>query len=569
MVDEVAYQSLYRRFRPQKFAEVRGQDHVTVALRNAVRDGRVGHAYLMSGPRGTGKTTTARVLAKALNCESPLDGEPCDVCDSCVAITAGNSLDVQELDAASNNGVDAIRDLVSRVALSSPGRWKIYIVDEVHMLSTPASNALLKTLEEPPPHVVFVLATTDPQKVLPTIRSRTQHYEFRLISAETLSELAREVSAHAGLAVDDAAFDVVARRGAGSARDALSALDQVAAAGGVGVDEADPAVEVVAALAARDAGAALVAVARALAAGRDARRLAEGVLARLRVGFLALMAPDLDVDGRDPAVEEHARQLTPAGVTRALEVIGDAVTSMKEAVDARVALETALVRVARTDLDVAPSALLERIERLERSVAAGGRVEAAEPKQVVAPPPAQPAAARPPLRMQAQPSVAKAPPASKPAATAPAPAPAAVATTPIPPGELPSRDELTLAWGDVILDQLSSRTRTRFKGGKWVEGKTPTFALPNDIHRQRCDEVRAEVMDVLSAHFGVRVPVTLVVDGSVLQAPADPGTPEAAPRPDDVVEDVGDVAELEDAPPVASGAARLLEAFPGAVEESS
>jgi len=183
----VDYQSLYRRYRPQRFSEVRGQDHVVNALRHAVRDNRVAHAYLFSGPRGTGKTSTARIVAKALNCRSPVDGEPCGVCDSCVDITRGASFDVHELDAASNNGVDAMRDLVARASLATPGRWKVYIVDEVHMLSQAASNALLKTLEEPPDHVVFVLATTDPQKVLPTIRSRTQHYEFRLLDADVLA----------------------------------------------------------------------------------------------------------------------------------------------------------------------------------------------------------------------------------------------------------------------------------------------------------------------------------------------------------------------------------------------
>src|SRR5204863_1981965 len=153
----------------------------------AVRDGRVTHAYLFSGPRGTGKTSTARILAKALNCAAPVDGEPCGKCDSCVEIAEGRSLDVIELDAASNRGIDSMRDLVARVNLGTPGRWKVYIVDEVHMLSAAASNALLKTLEEPPSHVIFVLATTDPQKVLPTIRSRTQHFEFRLLPADVLA----------------------------------------------------------------------------------------------------------------------------------------------------------------------------------------------------------------------------------------------------------------------------------------------------------------------------------------------------------------------------------------------
>src|SRR5438270_3335620 len=230
---EVPHQSLYRRYRPQRFDEAKGQDHVTRALRNAVREGRVPHAYLFSGPRGTGKTSTARILAKALNCAAPVDGEPCGTCVSCVEVAAGTSLDVHELDAASNNGVEAMRELVARAALGTPGRWKVYIVDEVHMLSAAASNALLKTLEEPPGHVIFVLATTDPQKVLPTIRSRAQHFEFRLLPADVLAEHLRWVATDAGIEVAPDAINLVARRGNGSVRDALSALDQVAAAGGI------------------------------------------------------------------------------------------------------------------------------------------------------------------------------------------------------------------------------------------------------------------------------------------------------------------------------------------------
>src|ERR1039458_3502347 len=208
----VDYQSLYRRYRPQRFAEVRGQDHVVNALRHAVRDDRVAHAYLFSGPRGTGKTSTARILAKALNCERPVDGEPCGVCDSCVDITRGASFDVHELDAASNNGVDAMRDLVARASLATPGKWKVYIVDEVHMLSTAASNALLKTLEEPPSHVVFVLATTDPQKVLPTIRSRTQHYEFHLLEPEVLEALLGEIARDADLELPEGGIEAAIRQ---------------------------------------------------------------------------------------------------------------------------------------------------------------------------------------------------------------------------------------------------------------------------------------------------------------------------------------------------------------------
>ncbi|MGI8809625.1 MAG: DNA polymerase III subunit gamma/tau, partial [Acidimicrobiales bacterium] len=194
-----AYQSLYRRYRSQRWSELKGQDHVSQTLRNAVREGRVSHAYLFSGPRGTGKTSSARILAKALNCAEPVEGEPCGLCGSCGGIAAGRSLDVLELDAASNRGVDAMRDLVSRANLGTPGRWKVYIVDEVHMLTTEASNTLLKTLEEPPAHVVFVLATTEAQKVLVTIQSRTQHFEFRLFPAALLVELLQSVATDAGL----------------------------------------------------------------------------------------------------------------------------------------------------------------------------------------------------------------------------------------------------------------------------------------------------------------------------------------------------------------------------------
>src|SRR2546421_8698985 len=242
------------------------------ALRNAVRESTVSHAYLFSGPRGTGKTSSARILAKALNCESPIDGEPDCTCEPCLAVEAGRSMDVVELDAASNNGVDAMRDLVARVALGSGGRAKVYIVDEVHMLSPAAANALLKTLEEPPSHVTFVLATTDPQKVLPTIRSRTQHFEFRLLPADLLAEHLRWVKREAGLEVADEAIELVARRGSGSARDALSALDQAAAAGSV-EDDAAPVGELAEALAEHDAARALVAVAERCAAGHDPRQL--------------------------------------------------------------------------------------------------------------------------------------------------------------------------------------------------------------------------------------------------------------------------------------------------------
>ena len=228
----MATQSLYRRYRPRRFDELKGQDHVVRALRNAVINNREGQAYLFSGPRGTGKTSTARILAKVLNCEKLKDGEPCGKCNSCLSIDAGSSYDVLELDAASNNGVDNMRDLIERAALGNPGRHRVFILDEVHMLSKPAEAALLKTLEEPPDHVVFVLATTDPQKVSETIRSRTQHLQFHLLPLQELKEHVRWVVADAKLVVSEDAIDRVVQLCAGSVRYTLSALELVVASGG-------------------------------------------------------------------------------------------------------------------------------------------------------------------------------------------------------------------------------------------------------------------------------------------------------------------------------------------------
>ncbi len=348
---------------------------MTRALSNAVRDGRVAHAYLFSGPRGTGKTSTARILAMALNCEHPVDGEPDGVCLSCVEIRRGASMDVQELDAASNRGLDEMRDLLSRVALGVRGRWKVYIIDEVHQLTPNAASALLKTLEEPPAHVVFVLATTDPQKVLPTIRSRTQHFEFHLLGSDVLGELLHSVNERAGLGVAPEAIDLVVRRGHGSARDALTVLDQVAASASDVEDVATVVSDIVDGLAERDPGQVLLAVAEGMSAGRDARRLAADIVEHLRNGFMATMARSLVMlpDDALAEVEEQARRIGPAALVRAMDGIGQALTDMRDSVDPRVTLEVALVRLARPDLDTSTGALLERIERLERAVGVGGR----------------------------------------------------------------------------------------------------------------------------------------------------------------------------------------------------
>ncbi|MGI9577370.1 MAG: DNA polymerase III subunit gamma/tau, partial [Microthrixaceae bacterium] len=342
----MAQQSLYRRYRPRRFGEIKGQEHVVRALQNAVASESEGHAYLFSGPRGTGKTSTARILAKALNCTNLTEGEPCCECESCVSIEQGKSFDLFELDAASNNGVDAVRDLVERSAVSSPGRTKVYILDEVHMLTAAASNALLKTLEEPPDHVRFVLATTDPQKVLPTIRSRTQHFEFFLLSADELGEHVRWVAKDAGLDVDDDAVAYAVRQGKGSVRDTLSALDQVVAAGGVLV-RPEPVEQLFEAMAGSDPGVAIVAVADAIAQGHDPRVLGEAFLSSVRDSFLVSLGVDTPhlVDADRERTTRWANEIGTPGLTRAMERVGQALVDMRTAADPRVPLEVALVQL--------------------------------------------------------------------------------------------------------------------------------------------------------------------------------------------------------------------------------
>ena len=585
---DVPFVSLYRRFRPGRFDELRGQDHVVRALRSAVRDDRVSHAYLFSGPRGTGKTSSARILAKALNCESPVDGEPCGVCTSCVEITQGSSLNVHELDAASNNGVDAMRDLVAHAGLGTPGRWKVYIVDEVHMLSTAAANALLKTLEEPPSHVVFVLATTDPQKVPPTIRSRTQHLEFRLLGAETLHNLLESVNEEAGLHVDEEALEAAVRRGRGSARDALSALDQVVASGSA--DAARPELAAVLdALAEGDVGQVLVALSALLAGGWGPQQLATELIDDLRQVFLAALAPELcTVSG--PSLERFravAEAMGLARVVRSMEILGHALVDMREAPDAQVVLEIGAVRAVRPDLDSGMEALSERVSVLERAQSGapafprpGGSAAPSAPAEpdggARAAAPEPPATPRPPAEVARRPSLgalrrskeAAAPspsPATTPAAeTTPTMEPepvakaAAVRTAAVASAELASsastassassaagaapagatktldRDDLTEAWGDGILQSLPARAKARYASGRFVavDEQGAHFALPNAAHREQCVEQQADVEKALSDHFGTEVALVLLVDDSLAPPAAGPGpSPAASPRP--------------------------------------
>jgi len=604
---DAPFVSLYRRFRPGRFDEIRGQDHVVRALRSAVRDERVSHAYLFSGPRGTGKTSSARILAKALNCEATVDGEPCGICTSCIEITQGNSLNVHELDAASNNGVDAMRDLVAHAGLGTPGRWKVYIVDEVHMLSPAAANALLKTLEEPPSHVVFVLATTDPQKVPPTIRSRTQHLEFRLLGAETLHDLLESVNSQAGLDLDAEAVEAAVRRGRGSARDALSALDQVVASGSA--DAARPELAgLVDALADGDVGQVLVALNALMAGGWGPPQLATELIDDLRQVFLAALAPELCA-ASGPSLQRFmtlAETMGLARVVRSMEILGHALVDMRDAPDAQVVLEIALVRAVRPDLDSGVDALVERVSALERSLtgapafprpsppapaAAETSRPSAAPDQTASDRPAADVGRRPSLgavrrSKQAESAPASTAPAPEDASEPPAPPPAAApaadvaeeptAAPPAPAGVV-DRDSLTEAWGDGILKGLPARAKALYSAGRFVsvDEHGAHFALPNAAHRDRCLEMVPTVEQKLSAHFGS--PVTLVLDvdesGSTPQAPARPAarsaTSASAREPE--VETIDPADYAEEGPDVESDQAseahaRLLEAFPGASE---
>ncbi len=561
---ESPYQSLYRRYRPQKFHEVRGQEHVALALRNAVRDGRVAHAYLFSGPRGTGKTSTARILAKALDCESPEDGEPCGICASCRSITAGSSFDVHELDAASNNGVDAMRDLVARSTLATPGRWKVYIVDEVHMLSTQASNALLKTLEEPPEHVVFVLATTDPQKVLPTIRSRTQHFEFHLLNESTLDSLLAEIALDAGLELPEGALETAVRRARGSARDALSVLDQVAASGVI-EDSTDVINEIIGAMGESDTGALLVAINRAVDAGHDPQQLGVDVIERLRAGFLAQFHANTAV----PLSEVERDQVLALGTARcvrAMELVGAAIVAMRDAPEPRITLEVAMIRCSHPEAETAPEALVERIERIERQLAgtslAQRSIAPAPPTASPAPHPESGASSTEPgtgpaPRTTPQGAAVTTPPPrpslgalrrnggseTKPAdpvagtpavaepGDGPAPSPDASGGAGEVPGSkgtaeshprpTPTLDELVRVWEDQILAALRPKARAIYQATRFVavEGQTVVAGLPNEAHIRHADPLRVDIENTLSTHFGTELKLRLVVGAPHPQTP--------------------------------------------------
>ena len=568
--------ALYRKYRPATFAEVVGQEHVTEPLSIALSAGRINHAYLFSGPRGCGKTSSARILARSLNCAQGPTATPCGVCDSCVALApnAPGSIDVVELDAASHGGVDDTRELRDRAFYGpAQSRYRVFIVDEAHMVTTAGFNALLKIVEEPPEHLIFIFATTEPEKVLPTIRSRTHHYPFRLLPPRTMRALIARICEEEGVVVDDAVYPLVIRAGGGSPRDALSVLDQLVAGSEDGPDgprvtyqralgllgATDVALidEAVDALAAGDAATLFGAVESVIDAGHDPRRFATDLLERFRDLIVLQAVPDAASRGVVDAPEdvldrmrEQAARIGPATLTRYAEVVQAGLGEMRGATAPRLLLEVVCARLLLPSASDAESALLERVERIETRLDMSIPAAAATPAERAAQPVAQPS--RSPRQPVAQPSrsprraVAA---ESKPKAE-PTPAPAA---EPAPaPGE-PNAAAVRTMW-PTVRDKVRQRSRTTevmLAGATVLAIEDNTLVLTHNsaplakrLSEQRNADVIAEALkDVLGVNWRVRceagapAPAVGAVPPSGAASPPSPKPEAPAPEEDSAQQD--------------------------------
>lgn len=394
------YQVLYRKYRPKTFADVYGQEHVTSTLLNEIKENRISHAYLFTGSRGTGKTTCAKILAKAVNCENSVNGEPCNECEVCKGLDAGTIYDVVEIDAASNNGVDNIRDLREEANYTpTRGKYRVYIIDEVHMLSTGAFNALLKTLEEPPAHVIFILATTEVHKLPATILSRCQRFDFKRIQPETMSVRLKQVADYEGLELDDEAALLISRIADGGMRDALSILDQCAGRSKVinskvvseaaGIAGRESLFELSNAICSQNSGAALNIVSELHQNSYDMERLCVEMINHFR-NFLIVKTVNKNreliicTDDEYNTIVSSAENFTLSKIIFALDLFQDTLTKIKAGANARIEIEMSLVKLCQPKLENSYDAILDRIETLERAVKNGVAVSNSQPKPAVA-----------------------------------------------------------------------------------------------------------------------------------------------------------------------------------------
>jgi DNA polymerase III subunit gamma/tau len=560
--------ALYRRYRPDTFAEVIGQDHVTEPLQRALTNNRVNHAYLFSGPRGCGKTTSARILARALNCEKGPRAVPCGECQSCrdLARNGPGSIDVIEIDAASHGGVDDARDLRER-AFFAPvsSRFKIYIVDEAHMVTTAGFNALLKLVEEPPPHVKFVFATTEPDKVIGTIRSRTHHYPFRLVPPRLLTEYLAKLCEAEGIPVEPAVLPLVVRAGAGSVRDSLSVLDQLlggADASGVSYRQAAALLgytpdslldEFVDAFAAGDAGGVFACVDKVIEVGQDPRRFAEDLLRRLRDLVIVAAVPDALTSGLvDVAPDQAERLISQAALlgagelTRAAEVIAAGLTDMRGTTAPRLHLELMCARVLLPGADADDRGLHARLDRLERRLGVTGSASPAAPAQPQTAQPQTPPAPSPPTAsVPPPPSVSEITPSLPP--RTPQTDPADSATVP-PEGTQPGTDvaqtrglsvtDVRRLWPEVLEEVKGKRRFTWIllsQNAQVAELRNGTLllAMSNAGARDRFarggndDVLREAIVVVMGADFAVET----MVDASASGSAGASRTPQAAKSP--------------------------------------
>ncbi len=508
----MAYQALYRAWRPGRFADVVGQEPIVTTLIRQIETGRVAHAYLFCGSRGTGKTTTAKVFARAINCANSAGGEACGACEACVELSKENNMDVVEIDAASNNGVDEIRALREKVVYPpSVGRYKVYIIDEVHMLSTGAFNALLKTLEEPPEHAVFILATTEPQKLPATILSRCQRYDFKRIPAGLIVGRLRTVADAAGAQAEEAALADIARAAEGGMRDALSLLDMCLSYGAgtvtsalvrdvLGASDRTFLFDFADALIQGDAARALRLIDRLIADGRDPAVFAREVVAHMRALLLAQivkaeLAELLELAEEDAArYREQAKQPPREALMRMMRLFMDAESDMKWAAAPRSVLELCAVRACHPEREPGDAALLERIAKLEAALASGVQIQAQ----------AQPAREAAPDAPIEKPKKERAP---EPAAKAPATAAA----------ESEGAAQWTAARALVEERAKASFPLIREAAFKGLEGDVAVLELPRTrkMYRATLDKaaMRAPIEQALSEAFGRAMSLKVIVEG--------------------------------------------------------